>query len=146
MRSGYLHPEVKHDFVISGVVEVWVLTPSGTDKKVYKRFDTFEIPEYTPHVMHFLEDSVIAEWWDHPTESRCWYYHPYRNIVDVQNSLVSTSTGRHSILVPQNDFDHQFLQNATTEFGWGSLIWLTTGAAIGVVLGVTLATRSTSSK
>jgi hypothetical protein len=34
MRSGYLHPEPKYGFVVSGEVEVWVLTNQGTDKKV----------------------------------------------------------------------------------------------------------------
>lgn len=34
MRSGYLHPETKYGFVVSGEVEVWVLTNQGTDKKV----------------------------------------------------------------------------------------------------------------
>jgi hypothetical protein len=138
MRSGYLHSEIKYDFVISGVVEVWILTPKGTDKKVYHQFDKFEIPEYTPHVLHFLEDSVLVEWWNQPHESPCWYYHPYRNIVDVQNSLVCTSTGTHFFLVPQNDYDHQWLEN-DPGIGWGSLIWLTTGVAIGAVLGFKLA-------
>lgn len=138
MRSGYLHPEVKFDFVISGVVEVWILTPHGTDKKIYRELETFEIPAYTPHALHFLEDSVIVEWWNHSAEPRCWYYHPYRNIVDVQNSLVCTSTGRHSVLVPQNDFEFHSLKN-DPGIGWGSLIWLTTGLAIGAAVGATLA-------
>lgn len=139
MRSGYLHPEPKYDFVLSGVVEVWVLTPTGTDKKIYHRHETFEIPKYTPHLLHFLEDSVIAEWWDQPNESRCWYYHPYRNIVDVQNSLVSTSTGRHSVLVPQNDYE-QWLQQQDAGFGWaGGLLILSTGVAIGAFLGAAFA-------
>ena len=34
MRSGYLHPETKYGFVVSGEVEVWILTNKGTDKKV----------------------------------------------------------------------------------------------------------------
>ena len=139
MRSGYLHPEIKFDYVISGSVEVWVLTNEGTDKKVYNKLESFMIPAYTPHVLHFMEDSVIIEWWNHPMESRCWYYHPYRNVVDVQNSLVSTSTGTHSILVPQNDFDNQWLDTNEPGVGWGSLIWMTTGLAIGVVLGLSLA-------
>ena len=138
MRSGYLHPEPKFDFVISGVVEVWTLTPNGTDKKIYHKHETFEIPSYTPHVLHFLDDSVIAEWWDQPNESRCWYYHPYRNIVDVQNSLVSTSTGKHSVLVPQNDYE-QWVEQKEGGVGWGSLLLLTAGMAIGAFLGASLA-------
>ena len=34
MRSGYLHPEPKYGFVVCGEVEVWVLTNTGTKKKV----------------------------------------------------------------------------------------------------------------
>ena len=139
MRSGYLHPETKYDFVISGMVEVWVLTNDGTDKKVYHPHEYFEIPSYTPHALHFLEDSVIAEWWNQPNESRCWYYHPYRNIVDVQNSSLSTSTGRHSILVPQHDYDQWQKEHQNGETGWGSILWMTTGIAIGVILGSSLA-------
>ncbi len=138
MRSGYLHPETKSDFVFSGVVEVWVLTNEGTDKKVYHKHEYFEIPSFTPHVLHFLEDSVIAEWWNQPNESRCWYYHPYRNIVDVQNSLLSTTTGRHSILVPQHDYD-QWQKEHETDSGLGSIFWVSTGIAIGLLLGVSIA-------
>ena len=140
MRSGYLHPETTYDFVLLGTVEVWVLNSKGTKKTIYHRHEFFEIPAYTPHLLHFLEDSVLAEWWNQPNESRCWFYHPYRNIVDVQNSLVSTSTGRHSALVPQHDYDQWAKQLvAANESGWGSsTLWMMTGLAMGVVLGVTL--------
>jgi hypothetical protein len=72
MRSGYLHPEPKYDFVLSGQVEVWLLTPKGTDKRIYQPHETYEIPGYTPHILHFLKDTVLAEWWEQPGESRCW--------------------------------------------------------------------------
>lgn len=110
----------------------------GTEKTVYRTHESFEIPKYTPHLLHFLEDSVLAEWWTQPNDSQCWYYHPYRNIVDVQNSLVSTSTGRHSILVPQHDYDQWAKELAANENGWGSMLWMLTGLSIGVILGITL--------
>jgi hypothetical protein len=131
MRSGYCHPETKYDFVISGQVEVWLLTPQGTDKTIYPPGESFEIPPYTPHILHFLSHTVLAEWWEQPGESRCWLYHPYRNIVDVQNSLLSTSTGQHQLLVPQNDFDRQ--QDPAT--GMKSLFLVSTGIVIGVMIG-----------
>lgn len=133
MRSGYLHPDAKFDYIISGSVEVWTLTPKGTDKRVYKEHETFQIEKFTPHVLHFLEDSVIVEWWEKPREPRCWYYHPYRNVVDVHNSMLSKSTGRHSRLVPQNDFDSSQQQNEFS--GLGGLVWMTAGIAIGVIVG-----------
>ena len=136
MRSGYLHPETKYDFVISGEVEVWILTPQGTDKKIYKPCESFRIPPYTPHVLHFLSDSVLAEWWYQKGESRCWFYHPYRRIVDVQNSLVSMSTGQHQLLVPQNEYDQQQLLPKSSLFpSIGGLLCLGTGLALGFLAG-----------
>ena len=54
-----------------------------------------------------MEDSIISEWWDQSGDTQCWYYHPYRRIVDVQNSLICTSMGQHHFLVPQTDFERQ---------------------------------------
>ena len=135
MRSGYFHPETKYDFVISGEVELWILTPEGTDKIVYKARESFEIPAYTPHILHFLEDAVIAEWWYQTGETRCWLYHPYRRIVDVQNSLLSTSMGQHHVLVPQNDFDQQQLPTTSLVPGWGGMIMLGMGLGVRFLVG-----------
>jgi len=128
MRSGYLHPIPKRDFVLRGKVEVWTLTQTETLKTVYEGNATFQIDAYTPHILHFLEDTVLIEWWWWPEDEekdkkkgeqeggsalststtvapsakkdtttggdlQCWYYHPYRRIVDVHNSLVAPSTG-----------------------------------------------------
>jgi len=132
MRSGYLHPETKYDFVVSGEVEVWVLTNRGTDKKIYKALETFVIPPYTPHILHFLSDTVVAEWWNQDRDTLCYFYHPYRRIVDVQNSLLSTSMGQHHLLVPQMDFDRK-QQEATGVSG--GILWMATGLAFGMILG-----------
>jgi hypothetical protein len=125
--------------VILGEVEVWLLTPKGTEKRIYKPRDSFIIPPYTPHILHFLTDSIISEWWYQTGETRCWLYHPYRRIVDVQNSLLSTSMGEHHLLVPQNDYDQEQLKpNTSLVTGIGGLFWLGTGIAIGVLVGSVL--------
>lgn len=132
MRSGYLHPEPKYDFVVSGEVEVWLLTHHGTEKTVHRAMDSFVIPAYTPHIYHYLSDSVVAEWWDQAGDTECWFYHPYRRIVDVQNSILSTSMGSHHFLVPQLDYEKQ--QQETTGISSGFL-WVASGLALGLVVG-----------
>lgn len=101
--------------------------------QVYKKQQSFVISPYTPHILHFLHDAVLAEWWDQAGDTQCWYYHPYRRIVDIQNSLLSTSTGQHHFLVPQTDFERQ--QQEKTGASSSGLLWMTTGLAIGMVLG-----------
>jgi hypothetical protein len=106
MRSGYLHPLAKRDVVLSGKVEVWTLTAEATEKHTYGAGESFDIPAYVPHILFSVEDSVVAEWWEeeHSGDLKCWYYHPYRRIVDVQNGLVAPSLGVFQRLVPQDDF------------------------------------------
>lgn len=134
MRSGYLHSEIKYSFVVSGEVEVWLLTNHGTDKVIHSATSesSFVIPPYTPHILHFLSDSVLAEWWDQAVDTQCWFYHPYRRIVDVQNSLLSTSMGQHHFLVPQLDYDRK---QQEANGASSSLLWMASGLAAGVVLG-----------
>lgn len=138
MRSGYLHPEVKHCFVFSGSVELWILTPIGTSKKIYVALDQFSVPAYVPHIFLFQSDSVCGEWWDQPAALACWLYHPYRRVVDVTNSLVSRSTGQHQLLVPEDDqyIKFQSLQNSS---GLRSFVWWSTGLAMGIGIGTFLA-------
>jgi hypothetical protein len=52
--------------------------------------------------------------------------------------MLSKSTGQHQLLVPINDFDRQ-QQQAPIGGMMGRLLWLTTGVAIGVVIGTALA-------
>jgi hypothetical protein len=125
MRSGYLHPHPLHSIVISGEVEVWTLGESGTIKTTYSQYQNFTIPPYVPHILHFprRNDTILAEWWSPPTaEFQCYYYHPYRKMIDIQNSVrlkemddhnnndhssistnSGTTTGRHQRLVPQDE-------------------------------------------
>lgn len=81
MRSGDLHRDCQHDFVFSGAVEVWCLDKDGsTQKRIYRENQYIRIPPFVPHVFHFLEDTVLAEWWDGPFHA--WFYTPYRKIVE----------------------------------------------------------------
>jgi hypothetical protein len=76
MRSGYIHPTRSCGYVVSGKVQIWTLSEHGTDKTVYEADQPYFTPPYTPHILHFLEDSVILEYWD--GDFSCYYYHPYR--------------------------------------------------------------------
>lgn len=40
----------------------------------------FEIPAGVPHLMKFLADTVMLEWWDGPFSAE--YYPPYRRLVE----------------------------------------------------------------
>jgi hypothetical protein len=131
MRSGYLHHNNMHDFVISGKVEVWTLTTKETIKTVYGPNQHFHVEPYTPHILYFLEDTIILEWWE-PGPFRCWYYHPYRRIVDVQNSLVSKSTGIFQRLVPH---DEQSMKSTPHQTALGKILLLSTGLIVGIAIG-----------
>mmetsp|Transcript_12123 Transcript_12123/g.35149 ORF Transcript_12123/g.35149 Transcript_12123/m.35149 type:complete len:189 (+) Transcript_12123:528-1094(+) len=151
MRSGYLHNMEKSMFVVSGEVELWLLKDDDTEKLTLKEFDSVRIPPYVPHVLHFpAGKAVTAEWWQpkqNGEDLQCWFYHPYRRIVDVQNSMVSRSTGRHSLLVPQ---DMQKLHDQQSEKGrihpfYGSVVSWTFGLVTGIVIGTLLSTSPPSS-
>ena len=138
MRSGYIHSVPTHDFVLSGMVEVWILEKSGTKKVVYSAGDKFEIPSYTPHILNFLTRCVLTEWWEQPGDARCWVYHPYRNIVDVQNSTAKTSIGSHQLLIPQNDYDRDVLPVSAA---FMAFCYFSIGITAGAVLGLALSKR-----
>ena len=85
-RSGDLHRHSQHDFVFSGRVEVVTMEADGSSaRKLYNKYQYFCIPPFTPHVFNFLEDSVLAEWWDGPFHA--WFYVPYRELVDATLSV-----------------------------------------------------------
>lgn len=125
MRSGDIHKDTQHDFVFRGKVNVWTLTPNGsTAKKVYGPNEYIAIPPYTPHVFEFLEDSVIAEWWDGPFQA--WFYEPYRKVVQASFVASKGRLARYAIM------DHHplsiFRNDKQLQFWW-------TGLVIGVTLG-----------
>ena len=105
MRSGYLHNVRTHDFVVTGKVQVWSLTEQGTDKKEYGAGESFAIEAYIPHLLFFLKDTTLVEWYDGTaTNFQLWYYHPYRNIVNIQNAqLASIHSPRHHRLVLKDE-------------------------------------------
>ena len=93
MRSGYLHNVLTHDFVLSGRVQVWTLAESGTIKTEFGAHEYFTIAPFVPHILFYLQDTNMVEWYEtnssaggSASDFKLWYYHPYRNIVNIQVS------------------------------------------------------------
>lgn len=144
MRSGYLHHNTTIDFVVSGRVEVWTLGTTKTEKTIYEAREKFEIKPYVPHILHFLEDTVLLEYWE-PGEFRCWYYHPYRRLLDVQNALVTQSTGTMYRLVSQQD---TYASNASSDSAsnisraLGRFLWWSSGLIMGIGVAAVLSSHA----
>lgn len=147
MRSGYLHPHALYSTVVSGAVEVWTLTEAGTTKHTYQQYEHYTVPAFVPHILYFEQDSIIAEWWDKHTDFACYYYHPYRKLIDVQNSVLEEkSLGHHQYLVPQDDAvlcDPSRQTGDAFRVAIGSAI---AGVAVGLGLGFLLATSAAFNK
>mmetsp|Transcript_40991 Transcript_40991/g.108340 ORF Transcript_40991/g.108340 Transcript_40991/m.108340 type:complete len:316 (-) Transcript_40991:331-1278(-) len=128
MRSGDLHKNTQNDFVFSGSVEVWTMRPDGgTDKKVYKTHEFLAIPEGVPHIFNFVEDCVLAEWWE-PFGSPfgAWFYRPYRELVDASFAPQSSdSPGTMTTLHPTPQPSSRHLW----EVGAALFVGLAVGAA-----------------
>jgi len=79
------------------------------------------------------KDTTILEFWE--GKFQCWYYHPYRRLVQLQNELVansnkdntSSSIGQFQRLVPAD------LGDAGAGTAIGALLWLGTGVMIGAI-------------
>lgn len=140
MRSGYLHPHIMSHFVVSGKVEVWTLGTDATTKTLYGAGDFFTLASYVPHILHFLEDTISLEFWE--GQFICYYYHPYRRVVQLQNSLVEDSNSRntslHQHLVPQDRHENTSSTSA--------VFWCTAGIVVGFVLGTVLSAGRTHRK
>jgi hypothetical protein len=96
-----------------------------TQKTIYGPSQYLAIPPYVPHVFEFLEDTVIAEWWDRPFHS--WFYQPYRKIVEA--SFHATTPGH---------FSHYLTVDKEPIVGASSLadvkcLW--TGVVLGMTIG-----------
>jgi hypothetical protein len=137
MRSGDLHKDYQHDFVFSGAVEVWCLEKDGsTQKRVYRENQYIRIPPFVPHVFHFLEDTVLAEWWDGPFHA--WFYKPYRKIVEASFTGSQRGQFRHyKVSEPVNAHTKDFIvpfglpvAGASTTF-----LALVTAFAVGYLVG-----------
>mmetsp|Transcript_13846 Transcript_13846/g.19835 ORF Transcript_13846/g.19835 Transcript_13846/m.19835 type:complete len:199 (+) Transcript_13846:98-694(+) len=123
MRSGDVHTNTQHDFLFSGKAQVWCLAQNGqTIRKIYGPYEYVAIPPYVPHVFEFLEDTVMAEWWDEPF--RAWYYIPYRNVVE---SSFHCNLGR--------------LRKLVFEPKVGQTCSLVMGVAAGLLVGLSLSGR-----
>lgn len=147
MRSGHMYPVRTYVFVVSGTVEVWILQKTGTKKVVYSADDSFEIPPYTPHILNFLSRCVLNEWWEQHKDPQCWIFQPYRNIVDVQNAMVSNSTcGNHQLLIPQNDYEReQILLMTSSSSSVSSFLTASWYVSIGITIGTLLGFALSSS-
>jgi hypothetical protein len=144
MRSGYLHPHYLYSVVLIGRVEVWTLTETGTQKDIYGPYEHFIIAPYIPHILYFLAPTTMAEWWDAEVQFSCYYYHPYRKILDVQNSIFATTQvidnnngthqlGHHQFLIPQ---DQASIQQNQRQSSYGTtLLWMTFAGLLGAAVG-----------
>jgi hypothetical protein len=129
MRSGDIHKNIQHDFVFEGSVEVWFLEKNGsTTKLIYGAYEYIQVPPLTPHVFHFLEDTVMAEWWE-PEPFEAWFYTPYRDI--VQESFTGTETGKLVELVRKDE------SYSTRKFS----LLLSASTIVGVVVGIMIGRR-----
>jgi hypothetical protein len=130
-RSGDLHVDTQHDFVFSGKVRVWIMNENGiTEKTDYGPNQYIAIPPYVPHIFEFLEDTVIAEWWDRPFHA--WFYQPYRRI--VQESFQATTPGRftHYITADKEPAVDVSASSLAVKWWWTGLVL---GMTIGYLLG-----------
>ena len=80
MRSGDLHKNTQFDSILSGKIELWVLTEDITEKTIICPNQYVVLRPHMPNLFNFLEDTVMIEWWDGPFEA--WFYKPYRDIID----------------------------------------------------------------
>jgi len=116
LRSGDLHPNEQCDFVFSGRVRVWTLAEDGsTTTTTYGQRSFISIPRGVPHVFEFVEDTVMAEWWE-PQGFQAWFYGPYRDIVnrsmiarggdddaDGEGGIDGSSSKGLVVLIPRTD-------------------------------------------
>ena len=161
MRHGDFHPNRQCGFIFSGRLEVWTPGPDGrTQKTQYGPKDYVEVAPYVPHVYNYVEDTIMAEWWESTgsgegSHFKHWFYAPYRRIVDV--SFVKTTAGEKGRLrifreqvgayfgasADGEDQDGRMADNGIPgKTNWAGLLGAAAvvGAA-GFALGVSMATR-----
>ena len=131
-------------FIISCVlqVELWILTEKGTEKTTYGPREYFSVGAYVPHILFFLEDTNLVEWYD--GEFKCWYYFPYRNNVNVQNSQIESllSPPRHQRLILRDE-EPDPMPGHERRVSSRRLFWYTTTALLtGLFVGALAATPS----
>ena len=87
MRSGDLHKNTQFDIIFSGKIELWTLQNGTTEKRICGPNELIVIGANTPHLFYFLEDTVMAEWWN--GEFEAWFYRPYRDKIEENFKNVS---------------------------------------------------------
>jgi hypothetical protein len=80
LRSGDVHRTPQHDVIFSGRVSVTTREHGVDVSRQYAAGESLVIPAHVPHIFRFLNDTVMAEWWDGPFEAR--FFKPYRQVVD----------------------------------------------------------------
>lgn len=128
MRSGDIHKNSQHDFVFSGKVVVKTLSSDGsTTSQLYGPHTYIHTPPYVPHIFNFLEDTIMAEWWE-PEPFHSWYYLPYRKM--VQESFIAKTPGIFQHLTVNNSNELQNMKLVGAGVGLLAL-----GLAVGFALG-----------
>lgn len=120
MRSGDLHTNKQCDFIFSGKVRIWTLAKDGsTAMTTFGDHEYVEIPRGVPHVFEFLEDTVMAEWWE-PQGFQAWFYAPYRDIVNrcmLERGQSSDTDGKKKGLVVLGPLDVNRQNNSKIVLG-----------------------------
>jgi hypothetical protein len=153
MRSGDIHANVQCDFVFAGSVEVWTLQKDGSTQKVpYGPRQYVEIPPYTPHIFHFVADTVMAEWWEGrgtaSSEFRAWFYSPYRSLVEQSYCSDDSPKGKlkryKEVASYHEDEGGGGSEKSGSILGRKMVTWVSIGVALSV-MSFALGRRSASS-
>lgn len=80
LRSGDVHPCRQFDMIFQGRVQVTTREEGRDVNRMYNSGDLVVIPPHIPHIFAFLDETVMAEWWDGTFDAH--YYRPYRQRVD----------------------------------------------------------------
>jgi hypothetical protein len=67
--------------LFQGRVQVTTREEGRDVDRMYSSGDLIVIPSHVPHIFTFLEETVMAEWWDGTFDAQ--YYRPYRQRVDA---------------------------------------------------------------
>jgi len=76
LRGGDIHPCAQHDFVIRGEVKLELADLGKYKIRAVTAGQHVTIPAGRAHLLTFLQDTVMLEWWDGPFVAE--YYEPYR--------------------------------------------------------------------
>jgi len=86
MRSGDLHNCTQVDFILKGVVTLIIPNkdvPGANHEYTHRALAVIRVPKFTPHILRFDKDTVMAEWWECPFHA--YYFAPYRSRVEAYN-------------------------------------------------------------